>query len=191
VKLAFIDTEWTSLSLDQGEIWEVALILPEEDLDHRDLTYVWHIAPEHLGIADPTSLRISGYFDRFGKDAETVGVAHREEGTTMVSIQRQDVWAKRFVDLLADRMLVGLCPEGDAVRLDRLVRRWNQCPLWHYQTCDSEVLAAGLLGIQPPWDTEEISRAVGVEPDGFDKHTALGDALWAKAVYEAVMEWPR
>ena len=31
---------------------------------------------------------------------------------------------------------------------------------------------------------EEIN---GVDPDDFDRHTALGDARWAKAIYEAVM----
>jgi oligoribonuclease (3'-5' exoribonuclease) len=39
----------------------------------------------------------------------------------------------------------------------------------------------------PPWDSGELSRAVGVDPDDFDRHTALGDARWAKAIYQAVM----
>ena len=39
----------------------------------------------------------------------------------------------------------------------------------------------------PPWDSDALSRAVGVNPDDFDRHTALGDARWAKAMYEAVM----
>lgn len=42
-------------------------------------------------------------------------------------------------------------------------------------------------GALPPWNSNDMSRAVGVEPDDFDRHTALGDARWAKAIYEAVM----
>lgn len=42
-------------------------------------------------------------------------------------------------------------------------------------------------GAFPPWKSVDLSRAVGVEPEDFDKHTALGDARWAKAIYEAVM----
>lgn len=39
----------------------------------------------------------------------------------------------------------------------------------------------------PPWRSTDLIRAVGVNPDDFDRHTALGDARMAKAVYEAVM----
>lgn len=40
----------------------------------------------------------------------------------------------------------------------------------------------------PPWDSNDLSRAVGVDPDLFKRHTAMGDALWAAAIYERVME---
>jgi hypothetical protein len=78
--------------------------------------------------------------------------------------------------------------------------------MWHYHLIDVEALAAGWIAAQsgpvpiliaganvglvsgrPPWRSEELSRAVGVDPDDFDRHTALGDARWAKAIYEAVM----
>ncbi len=39
----------------------------------------------------------------------------------------------------------------------------------------------------PPWDSNKLSLAVGVDPDDFDRHTALGDARWAKAIYERVI----
>lgn len=37
-----------------------------------------------------------------------------------------------------------------------------------------------------PIDSEAISREVGVDPDKFDRHTALGDVLWARAIWDAV-----
>lgn len=39
----------------------------------------------------------------------------------------------------------------------------------------------------PPWDSTDLSRAVGVEPQDFERHTALGDARWARAIYDKVV----
>jgi hypothetical protein len=38
----------------------------------------------------------------------------------------------------------------------------------------------------PPWDSEVLSRAVGVDPNAYERHTALGDARWARDIYDAV-----
>ena len=53
---------------------------------------------------------------------------------------------------------------------------------------DVEGLIAGHLGIEPPWDSEKLSNLMCVDPDEFDRHTALGDAQWAKILYDAVMD---
>lgn len=37
-----------------------------------------------------------------------------------------------------------------------------------------------------PIDSEDISRAVGIEPDKYPRHTAMGDACWARDVWDAV-----
>jgi DNA polymerase III epsilon subunit-like protein len=40
----------------------------------------------------------------------------------------------------------------------------------------------------PPWSSDSISRRLGVEPPGEDeRHTALGDARWAAAIWDRVM----
>ncbi|GAB6937092.1 hypothetical protein ACQP60_18875 [Isoptericola variabilis] len=39
----------------------------------------------------------------------------------------------------------------------------------------------------PPWDSDEISRALGIEPPTDERHTAMGDARWARAIYDCVM----
>jgi hypothetical protein len=73
------------------------------------------------------------------------------------------------------------------------------CPSWHYHLIDVENLAVGYLagvGVatrqvgapKPPWDSEELSRLVGVEPPSEEeRHTALGDARWAMRLYDVVM----
>ena len=45
----------------------------------------------------------------------------------------------------------------------------------------------GQVDPSPPWDSGNLSRAVGVAPEDFERHTAIGDARWAKAIYDAVM----
>lgn len=42
-------------------------------------------------------------------------------------------------------------------------------------------------GVEGLAEIMSSGRAVGVDPDRFEKHTAIGDARWAKACYEAVM----
>lgn len=40
---------------------------------------------------------------------------------------------------------------------------------------------------RPPWKSDELTEALGIVVDNMDKHTALGDARWAKAIYDRVM----
>jgi hypothetical protein len=59
-------------------------------------------------------------------------------------------------------------------------------------------MAAGFLARErstdlaaPPWRSEELSRAVGVDPpEAAERHTALGDARWAMRLYDVVMGNP-
>ena len=74
-------------------------------------------------------------------------------------------------------------------------------PSWHYHLCDVGLWAGryviGRDGTNEPAEARKqlpcrgIARpSVGPEassPRSSEKHTALGDALWAKAIYEAVM----
>ena len=115
-------------------------------------------------------------------------------------------WCRRFAELTWGAHLVGAVPSFDEERLRRLLRANGACPGWHYHLIDVEALAVGWLcgggprrrtpegaftglGDPPalPWDSRALSRAVGVEPDQYDAHTALGDARWAKALFDAIM----
>jgi hypothetical protein len=45
--------------------------------------------------------------------------------------------------------------------------------------------------ITPPWDSDQLMEAIGVPvPSDEQRHTALGDAQWAMATYDAVMKGP-
>ncbi len=198
--VCFVDCETTGLDPDRHEVWEVGLVVPRRDVEEDDgwTEYVWQL-PVDLGKADPIALNIGKFHDRRTTE-------------TMLPMWR---FAEEFVRLTRGLHLVGACVSFDADRLWRLIRKAGECPMWHYHLIDVEALAAGwLLGqftaIQecganpdadgptreeamraiPPWNSGDLSRAVGVDPDHFDRHTALGDARWAKAIYEAVMGAP-
>lgn len=88
--------------------------------------------------------------------------------------------------------IVGAVPSFDTERLATLLHSRGFEPAWHYHLCDCETLAIGYLAaagnvITPPWKSDTISRAIGVEPDDFQRHTAMGDCLWARAQYDTVM----
>jgi hypothetical protein len=90
--------------------------------------------------------------------------------------------------------VVGAVPNFDTERLARLLyRNGIKPPAWHYHLVDVENLIVGYLAakgelMQPPWKSDDLSRAIGVEPKNFERHTAMGDVKWIRAQYDAIME---
>lgn len=119
-------------------------------------------------------------------------------------------WCKHFVELTRDGHLVGCVASFDEERLRNLLRHYRQCPMWHYQTHDIEDLATGallgqlhtqmsyadldedfyvdqigeLLGL--PFNGKKLTTELGINYNSFERHTALGDAQMARAVFDAV-----
>lgn len=154
--------------------------------------YVWHL-PVDLGRADPVALRIGRFYERWEGAKAYTGTNDPWLPGVFPTFTPQGTFADVFARLTNGTVLIGCVPSFDETRLWRLLRENGACPGWHYQPVDVETLAVGFLAgrrddVPPlPWDSEVLSRAVGVDPDRFDRHTALGDALWAKAIYEAVL----
>lgn len=190
--VCFVDTETTGLDPVLHEIWEVGLITPDGQ-EHE-----WQL-PVDLALADPMALSIGRFHERRkGPPGLPPPEPYRKQ------VEKWD-FAQEFADLTRGMHLAGAVVSFDAERLWKLLRAKGQCPMWHYHLIDVEALAAGWLAAtgstrvtiagesvglvdgRPPWRSEDLSRAVGVDPDDFARHTALGDAAWAKAIYEAVM----
>lgn len=192
--VAFIDTETLGLQARTHAIWEIAIIVP----DGPDAgEHLWQQSVRSwLERADPVALDINGFHDRYD---ESSALGWRES-------------TDRFMRLLEGRHLVGAVPSFDEERLRHQVSIYHgeiQRMPWHYHLIDVEALAVGYLSavdyvrqvhnfnvwVDPPtdppslpWCSDDLSRAIGVlPPEGADRHTALADARWAKAIYEKVM----
>ncbi|HET8643239.1 MAG TPA: hypothetical protein VFM37_14980 [Pseudonocardiaceae bacterium] len=187
--IVFIDTETTSLRPDR-RAWEIALI---HRGDHGERAHHWfiEIVDLDLGEADLFSLNIGGFYQRHPQMRVT-DVPDQSLSTWTLVASEEDVM--REVEVITrGAHLVGAVPNFDAEVLAARMRYHGIAPSWHYHLIDVEALAVGALargGTPPalPWKSDELSRALGVEPPGdTDRHTALGDAQWARAIYDSFM----
>jgi DNA polymerase III epsilon subunit-like protein len=183
MSVVFVDTETTGLDPSRHEVFEIAL-LDEEG----QVMEIW--LPVNLAVADPTALRMTHYFQRHPWTMTMTDIGancfYREEGKWKRGSFREAL--EQIAKATAEKHLVAAVPSFDAAFIEALLRRNGLAPAWHYHLVDVEALVAGKLGIKPPWDSEELAAAVGVTaPEGAERHTALADARWAKAMYEAVL----
>ncbi|KAB2975993.1 3'-5' exonuclease [Streptomyces sp. SS1-1] len=198
--IAFVDCETTGLDPIRHMPWEVAIIRREPD--GTETEYLWQIRPTRaeLAAAQPEALRIGGYAERF---AVPDGAAAADMlAVPVVPLDYLDV-AGRIFKALTGAVMVGSNPHFDASFLHRMLQ--TGATPWHYRPVCIATLAAGRkLGMtemvrrvggtaQPsdevpfPFSSRDLSRWAGVEPPGPGvAHTALGDARWARDVFDAV-----
>ena len=190
--LAFIDTETTSLRHDR-RAWEIAVILRDEDGDENHQWFV-DIDDLDLGNADLNSLKIGRFHDRHPQASGS--------GRTAIPVRPEVTVLEKVEAVTRGAVLVGAVPNFDSEVLGNRMRANGICPSWHYHLCDAETLAVGYLCheagtlrledditrdfLEPPWDSEALSKAIGVDPAQFDRHTALGDAQWARAIWDTI-----
>jgi hypothetical protein len=135
--------------------------------------------------ADPNALAINGFYDRYKGD-----LTHRRHMNGSGAFSPDD-FADEFTRLVKGRHLVGAGVAFDARFLERLLRLNNQIAMWHYHLIDVEAMMLGYLAakgveVPLPWKSADLAAAVGVDGTLFEKHTALGDARWAKAIYDTI-----
>lgn len=179
--------------------------------DPGDEMFVWQL-PVDLARADPIALNIGGFVERrwpAGLPLDDLpppfnhhAIPDVARSPRVVHSDRLGDWCRHFADLTWGAHMVGMVPSFDTERLGRLLRANGACPGWHYQPIDVETLVVGwlhgkneiasvvgieaLTGLQPPWDSEALSRLAGVDPDKYPRHSAMGDACWARDVWDAV-----
>jgi hypothetical protein len=211
-RIVFLDTETTSLRYDR-RVWEAGLIV--RDPGQPDTSHRWFVRSEDLdlGNADPASLRIGRFYDRHpdhggtsrhgerahpeayvlteverltrgahlvgavpGFDAEVLGTRMRANGICpswhyhLIDVEPLAVGWMNGRRARQNEIVDGYPPENDGKEAPGLVRwdspGWREVPL--------------------PWKSDDLSAALGVTVSDEDRHTALGDARWAMALFDAV-----
>lgn len=192
-RIVFVDTETTRLEPVQDCIttWEIALIVD-------DAEYLWQIAPD-MYLADDNALEIGRFEDRLDPR-----LRHTKPGMAVASypgahpglIRGQEV-AGRVCELTTGAELWGSNPAFDMRHLAELIHLHGLEPGWHYHPNDVPTMARGWCAAKNIIPTatrpdgrirsDDWSRAIGVDPDGFGRHTALGDCRWVRAQYQLMI----
>ena len=189
--IVFVDTETDGVHPGRKP-WEIAIIRRDERGEHEESFFV----EIDLSTADPFGLKIGGFYERhpLGRAITMSGHPLNWNETTP---GRDRLFSRARAAQIVARMThgahwVGAVPNFDTEVLDRLLREQELVPSWHYHLVDVEALAVGYarakgLDIALPWKSDELSVAIGVfPPSEADRHTALGDARWARRIYDAV-----
>lgn len=199
--IVFVDVETTRLDPTPGVIttWEIALVARQPGTTRGDLERLWQIRPD-LTWADPVALDVGRYWERreLG-DPLPVGAAvavDPESGhirrTTVADV------AATIVELTDGAEMWGSNPAFDMGHLRVTLAAAGLRPRWHHHPNDLPSVARGWCaarGVVPTsargdgrFRSDDWSRAVGIDPDHYPRHTAIGDARWARDQYDAMLD---
>jgi len=181
--ICFLDLETDGLHPGR-RVWEFAAIRRDTTPD-GEVTETEHHAFVGLDLrnSDPFGLNVGGYWDRHPSGRKISG----KPPTPAPRLLTHHEAARELMRVTFDAHIVGVNPAFDADTLAGLLRSEGYLPAWNYHLADLIAMAAGKLAIQPPWRSDDLSRACGVEPPSdTDRHTALGDARWAKRWFDAL-----
>lgn len=184
----FLDTETTSLN-ESRRPWNIGLITRKPDGTETEEEII--IGEMDLSLADPRALEIGHFWDRhpiFGDDrpGDHVWIIDDEEAAACWLIERIAPTKSGNVHI------IGCVPSFDVQTLTAMMHRQGLCWPAHYHIIDAEAVAIGALaarGIRTPlpYTGEWLTEQLGLDTSKYEagKHTALGDARWARDLYDA------
>jgi|GEM_PF-1235424 len=204
-RLCFLDTETVTLEPGPDVMWEIGVITRDGDRS-TDREWTYQLRPA-MAKADPESLEISRFEERYLlREKRAQALAWSElQGDEPAKLTFSGL-ALALHTLLDGRSVFGICPSFDTLRISLFLRKqFARVPGYrdpfHYQPHDVEDEVAGYLRAlandlrQPPVNpdafdiprpTELLAEAMGVALKPEDKHTAMGDARFARDLHDAV-----
>ena len=199
-QVAFVDIETTGLDPETDGIWEIAVIVD-------DTPIVWQqtLTDAQVENVHPFAAELTGFHERYNPADSTTPSSSIRRLMALIG-DRHMVGACPWFD--SERL--------HRVILSDIRRALPRDLPWHYHLVDVENLAvgyllgrvsyaleggeisaeeAGLWDFKLPWKSRELAAALGVDQDKLafewgDAHTALADAAWARAMFEAVVGEP-
>lgn len=170
----FLDTECTGLGHD-ADIWEFAGVRRHVGGSRSEL----HMFIEH---------------DK-AKAARLPKAFHADYAARCLvdtaELVPQRTAARRIWEFIGyDAVVVGAVVAFDSQRLAALFSRHRMPPPpWLYTVVDVCALGAGYLrargeAVEFPAQVEEIGRRLGIDVDGYERHTAMGDALFVEDIFD-------
>lgn len=180
--LVFLDTETTSLRHDR-RAWEIAVIVRRPAQPDHEQSWFIEVGDLDLGNADPASLKFGRFYDRHPAFTSQRAGSYR--------LYWEEAVLAEVEELTRGAVILGSNPSFDTELLATRMRARDICPSWRYHIEDVPTLALGwLYGAGKPLPekrkSDDISRAVGIDPDAYDRHAALGDCRWLRDLYDAV-----
>ncbi|MDQ2638064.1 MAG: exonuclease domain-containing protein [Actinomycetota bacterium] len=173
--LVFLDTETLGVDL-MAPIWEVYAIRRDGVTAEETELYL-------QVTNDPTD-----WLDRLDEPFRT---DYRTRFKPEMAVARIDA-AFTVYEFTRDATIVGRVPNFDTERIEHQLLRPAFLPTpWHYALLDVGNMVVGYLAgrgelIAPPWTSDALSAAIGVNPDDYHRHTAIDDVQWVRDQYDAV-----
>lgn len=204
-RTVILDTETTSLTpqyeTGTGVIWELAVMERGSAGGYR--SGLWRMKPD-LAKADEAALAVGKFYERTAGMCEDCTPKRAQDLTLPLGARDKPEWsspealAAEVARLLDGATLIAANPTFDAGFLTAFLRHHGQAATWHYRLRDIGSMAHGWLrgydiardrpNSRPPIDasTDDFARALGVDPDGFERHSALGDCRLVAAMFDVI-----
>lgn len=180
--LVFTDCETTGIHPER-QAWEVAMIR-RDGVGQRRIEFFIDV---DLSQADPFGLQVGGFYDRHPMGRR---LASGSSGASRSYTEERAAY--RIAEWTHGAHIVGVNPSFDTSTLEPLLRSHGLIPAWNYHLIDVGPMAYGWLlhagtRVDLPYRSDDLGAALGVTPLAAEKrHTAMGDAEWVMAMYDAM-----
>lgn len=179
--IAFVDTETTGLDPERHDMWELAMRVFDLNEDGGLGTRVEDIhifVKPDMWLADPTALRMNKFYQRTNDPSFEWSADESAAAAFVASLLGTD-----------NCHVAGMNVPFDMAMIAKWLRRNDQVAAWHYHPIELESMMAAVLAssghpVGIPWKSDNLSKALGVEPPTKEqRHTAVGDMEWCERVY--------